>query len=350
MKQILFASLLLLSFSVQAQNSDTNHPLAIEDARMDGYLSNRKLPSVTIQVNNMPDSIKKIEIKYTLVTFGANFQVKEFTQTDAKGFARIVLNQNLPYQQIWLSVGDYLYAGIYVNTATTITIDASKINKDGIYMIGDGVTYSGEDGEFNKVMNTNVIFKQDLKSKLQELSLDKVKNDDLSSRVTWDDQNSFYIDTESALFIQEGNQHSYTFTIYEPSSVDIENLVLSYNESTNDYSAYKTSYDLTQEQKNDALNNNYNNGLSQKLVKSIEKIEFNSSTILNRDPIPIYPLPDGRCGRFDHAWEGEEKKINTIRSLTIGWHFLMLIMVVDMVVESKLSFMITQMVPAKYIM
>lgn len=168
MKQILFALLLLLSFSVHAQNSNTNHPFAIEDARMDNYLNNRKLPSITIQVNNIPDSVKKINIKYTLVTFGANFQVKEFTQTDAEGFARIVLYQNLPYQQIWISVGDYLYAGIYVNTGLTVTIDASKINTGGIFMIGDGITYSGEDGELNKVMNKNVIFKRDLKSKLQD--------------------------------------------------------------------------------------------------------------------------------------------------------------------------------------
>lgn len=168
MKQILFASLFLLCFSVHAQNLATNQPLAIEDARMDDYLTNRKLPSITIQVNNMPDSIRKIDIKYTIVTFGANFQIQKFTQTDSKGFSRILLSQNFPYQQIWLSVGDYLYAGIYVNNGVSVTIDASKINNDGVFMIGDGITYSGEDGEFNKVMNTNVIYKQDLKNKLQE--------------------------------------------------------------------------------------------------------------------------------------------------------------------------------------
>ena len=160
MKQILFASFLLLSFSGQAQNTNSNHPLAIEDARMDNYLQNRKLPILTIQVHNRPDSIKKISITYTLETFGANFppQVKKFTQTDAKGFARIELYQNLPFQQIFLSVGDYLYTSSYLNSGLTITIDARKINKDGVFMIGDGITYSGEDGEFNKVMNSNVIF------------------------------------------------------------------------------------------------------------------------------------------------------------------------------------------------
>lgn len=167
MKQLIFASFLLLSFSVHAQNTNSNSPFAIEDTRMDNYLHNRKLPTLTIQVNNIPDSIKKIVIKYTLVAFGANFQVQKFTQTDSKGLARIVLYQNLPFQQIFLSVGNYLYASAYLNSGLTVTIDASKINKDGVYMIGNSVTYSGEDGEFNKEMNSYVIFKQDLKNKLQ---------------------------------------------------------------------------------------------------------------------------------------------------------------------------------------
>ena len=119
MKQLIFASLLLLSFSVHAQNGGSNSPLAIEDVRMDNYLQNRRLPTVAIQVNNIPDSIKKIRIKYTLVTFGANFQIQKFTQTDSKGFARIVLNQNLPFQQIFLSVGDYLHTAVYVNSNLT---------------------------------------------------------------------------------------------------------------------------------------------------------------------------------------------------------------------------------------
>lgn len=167
MKQLLFVSFLCLSFSVHAQNADSNHPFAIENPGMDKYLQNRKLPTLAIQINNMPDSVKTTDIKYTFVAFGANFQVQKFTQTDANGFAKIVLYQNLPYQQIWLSVGDYLYAGIYVNTDLTVTIDAGKIKKDGVYMFGDGVSYSGIDGALNIAMNKRLLFKQDVQEKLQ---------------------------------------------------------------------------------------------------------------------------------------------------------------------------------------
>lgn len=167
MKQLLFISFVLLSFSVQAQNAGTHLPFAIEDARMDAYLQNRKPAVMTIQINNAPDSIRKSSIKCTFVTFGSNFQTTKYYSTNEKGFARITLEQNLPYQQIWLDMGDFFYAGVYVNSSLTVTIDARKIKKDGIYMIGDGVTYSGEDGEFNTVMNKHAIFNQDEQNKLQ---------------------------------------------------------------------------------------------------------------------------------------------------------------------------------------
>lgn len=158
---------MLLSFSVHAQNASTHLPFAIEGARMNNYLHNRKPAVMNIQINNAPDSSKKTSVKCTFVTFGSNFQSTKYYTTNEKGFAKITLEQNLPYQQIWMEVGDYFYAGVYVNSGLIITIDARKIKKDGIYMIGDGVTYSGEDGEFNTVMNKHAIFKQDEKNKLQ---------------------------------------------------------------------------------------------------------------------------------------------------------------------------------------
>ena len=141
-------------------------PLAIEDKKMDAYLIGRKPASLTIQLKNLPDSIKKVTIKYVLVQFGGTFQTTKYTETDAAGRSTIILSQNLPYQQIWLSVADYLYAGLYINTALTVTIDVNKLSKDGIFMIGDGVTYTGYDGELNTVMNRDVVFRQKEKENL----------------------------------------------------------------------------------------------------------------------------------------------------------------------------------------
>ncbi|QES90311.1 redoxin family protein [Rhizosphaericola mali] len=158
MKQLITAMLLLLCNSVGAQS---NVPLAIEDPKMDAYLRTRKPPTLTIQIKNLPDSVEEMEIKYTLVCFGADFQIKKYTKTDKRGFVKIALDQNFPYQQIWLSIGDLLYTGAYVNTDLKVTIDAGEIkSKDGIFLYGDGVTYSGTDGELNTVICKHTLYKR----------------------------------------------------------------------------------------------------------------------------------------------------------------------------------------------
>lgn len=166
-----FLTLLLLSFTSHAQSKP---PLAIEDPQMGAYLQNRQSPTLEIQIINAPDSAKKIDVKCTFVTFGSNFQFTKYYTTSANGFLKINLDQNLPCQQIWLTAGHYLYAGIYVNTSLVVTIDASQIkNKDGVYLMGNGVTYSGADGELNRVMSSHILYRKneqdDLSGRMWEL-------------------------------------------------------------------------------------------------------------------------------------------------------------------------------------
>jgi thiol-disulfide isomerase/thioredoxin len=163
MKRSLFLLFICWHTLSQAQSSP---PVSMEDKKSDAYLSNRKPATLVIQIKNLPESVKKVNIKYTLVQLGAGFQATKYAETDANGLSRITLDQNLPYQQIWLSAGDYLYAGIYVNTGLTVTIDTRKVPHDGAYMIGDGITYSGVDGELNTVLNKSALFKKGEKEAL----------------------------------------------------------------------------------------------------------------------------------------------------------------------------------------
>ncbi|TKC09655.1 TlpA family protein disulfide reductase [Pedobacter frigoris] len=163
MKRILYFLLLFSCTQVYAQKLA---PLRIEDKKMSTYLANRKPATLTIQIKNLPDSIKKVNIGLILVQMGIGIQIKKFAATDAAGLATIVLDQNLPYQQIWLNVGKYLYAGIYVNSGLTVVLDAKKLQAKSAYMIGDGVEYLGIDGQLNTVMNKNVIFKKEEKENL----------------------------------------------------------------------------------------------------------------------------------------------------------------------------------------
>jgi len=159
MKQVLCLWLVLYCTESKAQKV-VKLPYAIEDARMDTYLRNRPPATLTIKINNAPDSIKEINVECTFVSFGANFQQKKYYTANKNGFLKIILGQNLPYQQIWLKVGDYLYAGVYVNTGLVVTIDARKIQKDGVMFAGKGVEYSGADGTLNRVMNERVLYKR----------------------------------------------------------------------------------------------------------------------------------------------------------------------------------------------
>ena len=142
-------------------------PLAIADPAMDSYLQKKHTAILTVRIIHAHDTITKVTVKCSFVRFGSELQSKKFYQFNKNGYLKIVLEDRLPYQQIWLDIDHYLYAGLYVNDGLTVTIDARKIRTDdGFYMIDDGVEYSGVDGELNKVMNKHTVYKQDLRNTL----------------------------------------------------------------------------------------------------------------------------------------------------------------------------------------
>ncbi len=176
MKHLLPALLITInSISLFAQNANTAIPYAIEDIKMDNYLQGKEPAVLKIRLLNRSVS-EKTGVSYTMVTFGPSTQVKKITQLNENGEANIILEQNLPYQQLWLTVDNYLYAGIYVNTDLTVTIDASKV-KQQAYWIADGITYTGKDGELNTVMNEYILFRKkeqnELQSRLFNLCINK---------------------------------------------------------------------------------------------------------------------------------------------------------------------------------
>ena len=75
MKYILFCLLICCCIQLNAQNVI---PLSIEDKKMDSYLMGRKLPTLTIQLKNLPDSVKRVGIQYSLVQLGGEFQTKQY--------------------------------------------------------------------------------------------------------------------------------------------------------------------------------------------------------------------------------------------------------------------------------
>ena len=162
-----FITLLIFLAAFLTINAQTVLPLAIEDPKMDAYLQNRHPAMLTLQIKNTTETVKKVDVQCTFVTFGSNFQITKNYSTDTTGFLNIILTQNLPYQQIFLAVGNYLHTAVYVNTNLKVTIDVSKIkNKDGVYIFDDGMHFSGSDSELNTVMDKHILWQQDLQNKL----------------------------------------------------------------------------------------------------------------------------------------------------------------------------------------
>jgi hypothetical protein len=76
MKNLLF---LLLSFYCVRLNAQMI-PLSLEDKKMDAYLMARKPATLTIQIKNLPDTVKKVPVTYTLVQLGVAMQTTRYAE------------------------------------------------------------------------------------------------------------------------------------------------------------------------------------------------------------------------------------------------------------------------------
>jgi thiol-disulfide isomerase/thioredoxin len=135
--------------------------VAIGDVSFDAQFAKRPVPVVTGKLLHIsPDELKKTVVSYTLVTFFG--QVKNIAQVSADGSFRLKLAYPLPYQQIWLSVGDLFYAGVYANKDLHVELDIAKIKASGkeLDFNGEGVRYLGTDGPMNVYMNDYVLFRR----------------------------------------------------------------------------------------------------------------------------------------------------------------------------------------------
>ncbi|WP_315822320.1 hypothetical protein [Paraflavitalea speifideaquila] len=81
-------------------------------------------------MDNLPTSATPIGVGYKLVNFGIHSQNPQFTQLNKAGVMTIVLAENLPYQQVWLTVDGLFRQEILVNSNLHIRIDAAKIKKE----------------------------------------------------------------------------------------------------------------------------------------------------------------------------------------------------------------------------
>lgn len=167
MKQLIFGIALVISIHSFAQ-TNTDKPIPLEDPGMDAYLRNRKPATLHIKVINSKKNLSTVMVRYSIVHPGSETQQTENTGLDINGVVSIELKENLPYQQVWLSVDGFFYSGLVVNSDLNVLIDASKV-KDEVFLMGEGVSLTGADAALNTQLMKNVLYKRDEKSPLNSL-------------------------------------------------------------------------------------------------------------------------------------------------------------------------------------
>ena len=168
MKFLLLSIALAITMPLFAQNK-SKAVLPIEDAKMDNYLQLKKPARLMIKVINSTKPLEGTKVKFTMVHMGASTQVSDIIKLDAKGGASILLYENLPWQQVWVDVDDFLYTGVLVNEGLEITIDAAKQKKQ-VYLFDEDLLFSGKDAALNRAVCKRFLFRKD-------------ENDQLSSRL-----------------------------------------------------------------------------------------------------------------------------------------------------------------------
>lgn len=165
---LLLSSILLISCNYEKE-------ISVEDAKFDKYFFNEgNIPVVNGKVLNLnPDEIDDIKLEYSIVTpFEQNrSQIQKYGSLNSDGTFELEIDYAIPYQQIWLRIGDLYYAGIYTNSNLYIELDADSLRNQRAYMNASGVTYSGSDGELNLLMNNKVLYKPEAWRKIgQEIN------------------------------------------------------------------------------------------------------------------------------------------------------------------------------------
>tara|TARA_R110002167_G_scaffold311735_2_gene516463 strand:+ start:643 stop:2340 length:1698 start_codon:yes stop_codon:yes gene_type:complete len=186
--------MLLLVFAIAISACNDKHHISIEDDGFNKHFFNKKnIPIVKGKVLNLSDDeIRKTKLEYTLVTpFEQNqMQISKTSQLNADGSFELEIDYSFPYQQIWLTIGDYFYTGLYANSDLFLEIDTDSIESGTTYFNGPGIKFGGTDREFNLIMNNHILFKRDQQLELSQAiqaigSLDyaiyKVKYDSLYS-------------------------------------------------------------------------------------------------------------------------------------------------------------------------
>lgn len=133
-------------------------PISLADKSYD-QLSKKQLAKVTGKILNAnQEDLSKIRIRYSIVNLMGPHQSNATIPMNADGTFEFTQTHNAPYQQVWFRLGDYAYTCLYLQEDLELIFDLEKLKKSKVYMIGDGISFSGKDAEVNRQMNAYILF------------------------------------------------------------------------------------------------------------------------------------------------------------------------------------------------
>lgn len=155
-----FSLLFLVCLSLAANAQSTDKPVEIANPQFDGYFFLHSPPVIYGRIINATNQeLNEIDISYVLVTPTFEFQqTAKNIKISKDGTFMLKLDCPLPYQQMWFTIGNYFYTGLYANKDLTLELDFAKLKKNRVSFLGDGVKYTGTDGPFNEFMNSAIVY------------------------------------------------------------------------------------------------------------------------------------------------------------------------------------------------
>ena len=155
--------LCLLCFSGMVRSQIPATVTAPEEPGFDTVYTHGAVPTVRGKLLGVdPEALKDLKISYSVVTPFPEMQVRKATAANADGSFALQLDYALPYQQIWISVGDYFYTGVYASKDLYLELDMKKIMAaKGVTFNGDGVRYLGTDGPLTTYVNNYILYRRD---------------------------------------------------------------------------------------------------------------------------------------------------------------------------------------------
>jgi len=232
MKNIALLLLLIFSWNLQAQQY-----LSVESADIETrFQDHSNVPSIKGKLlHYSPFVDKDLEIEYHLVNLEER-QTKRQANIKEDGTFQLQLNSPLPYQQIWLSIGEYYWGQIIANEELLIEVDLKRLKKQQPSYHDKGVQFKGKDGELNRYSNKFIEYKSGEKrkfsDKLHTLILDRQL--DITDKIQqyqeaykiWDNVLASYIEKNPSPYSfllqneRDSEYYGWLYTFYWGSEID----------------------------------------------------------------------------------------------------------------------------------